>query len=86
VLDVPGRTAIRWHIGNYPRDVLGCSVVGTAVGENRVENSRVAFAALMVKLQGQETIAEYHDLVQSQISLHAQVGEPILSELVPAQE
>ncbi len=61
VLQVPGRTAIRWHIGNYPRDVLGCCVVGTALGENSVRNSKVAFDALMEKLQGNDIIAEYHD-------------------------
>jgi hypothetical protein len=61
VLDVPGRTAIRWHIGNFPKDVLGCCVVGTQVGENLVSNSKVAFAALMAKLQGQDITAEYHD-------------------------
>jgi len=61
VLDVPGRTAIRWHIGNFPKDVLGCCVVGTAVGENLVSNSKVAFAALMAKLQDQDITAEYHD-------------------------
>jgi len=61
VLDVPGRTAIRWHIGNSPRDVLGCCVVGAELGENLVLNSRVAFDALMAKLEGQDIIAEYHD-------------------------
>src|SRR5450759_1366285 len=61
VLDVPGRTAIRWHIGNFPRDVLGCCVVGTAVGTNQVDNSRSAFDALMAKLEGQDILAEYHD-------------------------
>ena len=61
VLDVPGRTAIRWHIGNFPKDVLGCCVVGTTAGENLVENSKIAFTALMAKLQGQDITAEYHD-------------------------
>jgi hypothetical protein len=64
VLDVPGRTAIRWHVGNFPRDVLGCCVVGTAAGQNSVTHSKIAFAALMKKLQGNEIIAEYHDLAQ----------------------
>lgn len=63
VLDVPGRTAIRWHIGNFPRDVLGCCVVGTILGDDFVGNSRVAFEALMAKLEGQEITAEYHDPV-----------------------
>jgi hypothetical protein len=66
VLNVPGRTAIRWHIGNFPKDVLGCCVVGTAVGTNQVENSKAAFDALMAKLRmaklkGQNILAEYHD-------------------------
>jgi hypothetical protein len=61
VLDVPGRIAIRWHIGNFPKDVLGCCVVGTGVGLNRVTNSKAAFEALMTRLAGQKIVAEYHD-------------------------
>ncbi len=64
VLCVPGRTAIRWHIGNYPKDVLGCCVVGTEGGENCVVHSRIAFDALMEKLRGNEVVAEYHDFPQ----------------------
>jgi hypothetical protein len=52
VLNVPGRTAIRWHIGNFPKDVLGCCVMGTELGQNFVGNSRAAFNALMAKLTG----------------------------------
>jgi hypothetical protein len=63
VLNVPGRTAIRWHIGNFPQDVLGCCVVGTVVGANQVDNSRSAFDSLMAKLEGQKIVAEYHDPV-----------------------
>jgi len=72
VLNVPGRTEIRWHIGNFPKEVLGCCVVGTAVGTNQVENSRAAFDALMVKLHGQKILAEYHD----PISLLAAAAPP----------
>ena len=61
VLDVPGRTAIRWHVGNYPKDVLGCCVVGTVLGQDSVGNSKIAFDALMAKLQGQDITAQYHD-------------------------
>jgi len=61
VLNVPGRMAIRWHIGNFPEDVLGCCVVGTVLGNNSVAHSRVAFCALMEKLQGNEIVAEYRD-------------------------
>jgi len=28
VLDVPKRSAIRIHIGNFPKDSLGCTLVG----------------------------------------------------------
>lgn len=66
VLNVPDRTAIRWHIGNFPKDVLGCCVVGTELGQNFVGNSRVAFDALMAKLQGQQITAEYHDPDQTE--------------------
>ena len=61
VLNVPGRTAIRWHIGNFPKDVLGCCVVGTELGRDFVGNSRAAFDALMARLEGQDIVAEYHD-------------------------
>lgn len=30
LLAVPGRSDIRWHIGNKPEDVLGCIAVGVA--------------------------------------------------------
>jgi Family of unknown function (DUF5675) len=56
VLNVPGRTAIRWHIGNVPKDVLGCCVVGIALGRDFVGNSRTAFDALMAELQEPEII------------------------------
>jgi hypothetical protein len=61
VLNVPGRTAIRWHIGNFPKNVLGCCVVGTVLDVDSVVNSKLAFDALMAKLQGQDISAEYHD-------------------------
>ena len=61
VPNVPGRTAIRWHIGNFPKNVLGCCVVGTVLGVDSVVNSKIAFEALMAKLQGQDISAEYHD-------------------------
>jgi hypothetical protein len=61
VLNVPGRTAIRWHIANKPEDVLGCTGVGTVHMTDWVGNSKVAFKALMVKLQGQDILATYID-------------------------
>lgn len=67
VLHVPGRTAIRWHIGNFPKDVLGCCVVGTVLSINSVNNSKTAFDALMAKLHGNEIMAEYHDPGRRQV-------------------
>jgi len=61
VLDVPGRTAIRWHVGNFPKDVLGCCVVGKTLGTNFVGDSKAAFESLMDRLEGQQIVAEYHD-------------------------
>ncbi len=51
VLDVPGRTEIRWHIGNFPKDTLGCVLVGMNRGHNFVGESKVAFKRLMVLLE-----------------------------------
>ena len=82
VLDVPGRTAIRWHIGNFPEDVLGCCVVGTAVGKNQVSNSKVAFDALMAKLTGQDTSAEYHDPPQ----VGTEIVDPILAGVESSED
>lgn len=61
VLNVPGRSAIRWHIGNFPKDVLGCCVVGQNLGRDFVGKSKAAFKVLMEKLTGQNIVAQYHD-------------------------
>lgn len=75
ILNVPGRTAIRWHVGNFPKDVLGCCVVGTELGRDFVGNSRAAFEALMAKLQGQDIVAEYHDPDQPAIPRTATLSQ-----------
>lgn len=51
VLDVPGRTAIRWHIANRPEDVLGCVAVGEKHLLDWVANSSFAFNKLMSVLE-----------------------------------
>lgn len=43
VLNVPGRTAIRIHIGNFPKDTLGCTLLGLTKTTDFVGNSRTAF-------------------------------------------
>lgn len=68
LLDVPGRSAIRIHIGNQPEDSLGCTLVGEAHGPQPdwVSGSKHAFERLMVECRaaetrGEEITAEYHD-------------------------
>jgi hypothetical protein len=68
VLNVPGRSSIRWHIGNKPEDVEGCSAIGTTLGPQAdwVGGSHAAFTSLMAVLNtawdnGAEVWATYHD-------------------------
>lgn len=56
VLDVPGRTDIRIHVGNWPKDSLGCTLVGTGHLVDAVSESRVAFTALMMLLRTADEI------------------------------
>jgi len=51
LLDVPGRSYIRIHIGNYPKDVKGCTAVGLEQAGDFVGESRLAFDQLMVLLR-----------------------------------
>lgn len=62
VLNVPGRTAIRWHIANKPEDVLGCVGVGEKHSTDWVANSKFAFEKLMTLLRtAVEITAVYTD-------------------------
>lgn len=63
LLDVPGRTAIRIHIGNFPKDVKGCTVVGQAHTLDFVGSSKQAFDSLMTLLRTatDEIWAEYSE-------------------------
>ena len=66
LLDVPGRSDIRWHIANYPKDLLGCLGVGTSRAQDFVGNSKIAFESLMKLLNaawdaGEEVTAIYSD-------------------------
>ena len=47
LLGVPGnRQNVQIHIGNYPRDVKGCVLVGTSYGPDKVLNSAMAYEKL----------------------------------------
>ena len=61
VLNVPGRTNIRWHIANRPEDVEGCAGVGTYHQVDWVGSSGRAFRALMAKLKDQKITVTYID-------------------------
>lgn len=50
VIDVPGRSAIRWHIGNRPQDVEGCTAVGMMRSEDFVGESIEAFGKMFSML------------------------------------
>lgn len=47
VLNVPNRSEIRWHIGNKPEDVIGCTAVGLTHSVDWVGRSKVAFKQMM---------------------------------------
>lgn len=66
LLNVPDRSDIRWHIANFPKDILGCLGVGTVRKTDEVDNSRVAFDKIMTLLNvafdaGEEVKAVYTD-------------------------
>jgi hypothetical protein len=51
VLDVPNRDGIRIHIGNFPKDIQGCILVGERKGEDVVWNSGKVFGPLFDRLR-----------------------------------
>ena len=68
VMDVPGRSYIMVHPGNWPENFEGCIGVGTDYmilsGRNAVSNSREAFRQFMQALSGMDAwdlvITGYH--------------------------
>lgn len=48
---VPGRSAIRIHSGNWPRDSEGCILVGHQIGQDMILQSRAALDPLVQKIQ-----------------------------------
>jgi hypothetical protein len=51
VLNVPGRSEIRLHVGNFPKDTEGCTLVGETKGTDQIYRSQIAFDQLMTLLK-----------------------------------
>lgn len=63
--NVPGRTAIRIHSGNWPRDSEGCILVGLQRGDDMILQSQKALYALVDTIQ---QALDSHDEVSISIS------------------
>lgn len=54
VINVPNRSNIEIHIGNFPKDILGCLAIGTDyviakdLSKSQLLNSQLAFSSLML--------------------------------------
>ncbi|WBL42391.1 DUF5675 family protein [Algoriphagus halophytocola] len=57
VLNVPGRSWILFHKGNYPKDTLGCILPGLSHTDSMVGESSMAFRKLMLTLEGGTSIS-----------------------------
>ena len=58
--DVPNRSEILIHWGNYPKDTLGCILVGDSKGEEAVWNSKKTYRKIYPYLaQSTEITIEY---------------------------
>ncbi len=56
--NVPGRQDVQLHIGNYPKDIRGCILVGTSRGDNMILQSRLAFGKFMSRMGGKDFTLE----------------------------
>ncbi|WP_188746610.1 DUF5675 family protein [Parapedobacter defluvii] len=55
--NVPNRTGVQIHMGNYTREIKGCVLVGTGanVGNCSVQNSALAYSRLKKAFYGTDT-------------------------------
>lgn len=55
LVGVKGFVGIEIHIGNYPKDTLGCLLLGNGIGTDRITESTIAFNKFMALLPTTET-------------------------------
>jgi hypothetical protein len=51
LLSVPGRSEIRIHVGNWPRDSSGCILIGTRKGKDMILGSQATLDPLILQIQ-----------------------------------
>jgi hypothetical protein len=56
-IDVPLRTNIECHPANLPSQLLGCIAVGESIDGDALDNSRVAFDAMMLAVPDSFTVS-----------------------------
>ena len=56
IMEVPNRTHILFHVGNFVKDVVGCVAVGldTDYKNNMITNSKLAFSMFMKLLENDD--------------------------------
>ena len=54
LVDVPNRTDIQLHAGNYPKNTVGCILVGSLQGHNAVWKSKDKLKELVNFCRGEE--------------------------------
>lgn len=73
ILGIPGRSEIRIHWGNTPRDTEGCILVGDIRMQDMVGESRTAFAAFYAKL----LIGQRQGMITLQVVGGARLPQPV---------
>ena len=72
VMNVPGRTAILFHYGNFESDTLGCILVGLGAGimqsQPAVMNSKAAMNLLRELVGGSEFELQIGDLKSMEVA------------------
>src|SRR5690554_2340901 len=54
LIDVPNRTAIQLHAGNYPKNTVGCFLIGELQGHNTVWKSKDKLRELVDFCRGED--------------------------------